>query len=332
MRSQQSTGSRFESAPRSLLYLLLGAAIIKISVLLINGASIFPDSRKYVAYADAILDPGRAFAPVVWGAEAVPPFIFRFPGYPLILAGAKLVSAAHYTFVVVIFQSVLNGAAAYLIFRVTERLLQSRAAALLVAVLYIFSESMLWDNSILPDSIYGSLFNIVLFGLLGHLLGCWRLTLGRSTGLAALWGYSVLTRDSRLYFSVLPIMLTIAIAIRSEDRFALRIGHLLVFVGVAGGMMGAYVMLNRCRSTGEAFFSVTGLQNWLRPVFDVARYGYAQPFTGDDLVSRTMSETMTGFGLSTCSAKMGLCVFMLLGLSCGLGFFWRRSASCAGRE
>jgi len=90
---------------------------------------------------------------------------------------------------------------------------------------------MLWDNSILPDSIYGSLFNIVLFGLLGHLLGCWRLTLGRSTGLAALWEYSVLTRDSGLYFSVLPIMLTIAIAIRSEDRFALRIGHLLVFVG-----------------------------------------------------------------------------------------------------
>ncbi|MGB0056363.1 MAG: hypothetical protein WBQ20_06310, partial [Methyloceanibacter sp.] len=36
--------------------------------------------------------------------------------------------------------------------------------------------------------------------------------------------------------------------------------------------------------------------NWLRPVFDVARYGYAQPFTGDDLVSRTMRETMTGFG------------------------------------
>ena len=201
-----------------------------------------------------------------------------------------------------------------------------------MAVLYIFSESMLWDNSILPDSIYGSLFNIVLFGLLGHLLGCWRLTLGRSTGLAALWGYSVLTRDSRLYFSVLPIMLTIAIAIRSEDRFALRIGHLLVFVGVAGGMMGAYVMLNRCRSTGEAFFSVTGLQNWLRPVFDVARYGYAQPFTGDDLVSRTMRETMTGFGLSTCSAKMGLCVFMLLGLSCGLVFFGGEAPAALGER
>ena len=42
-------------------------------------------------------------------------------------------------------------------------------------------------------------------------------------------------------------------------------------------MMSVYVMLNRYR-TGEAFFSITGLENWLRPVFDIARYGYAQPY------------------------------------------------------
>jgi hypothetical protein len=295
VQSRQSTGARFRGASRSVLYLLLGAAIVKLSVLLVSGPSIFPDSRKYIAYADAILDHGRAFAPLVWGAEAIPSFIFRFPGYPFILAGAKLVSPAHYAFVVVIFQSVLNGAAIYLIFRVTERLLQSRGAALLVAVLYILSESMLWDNSILPDSIYGSLFNIVVFGLLGHLLGCWRLTLGRSAGLAALWGYSVLTRDSGLYFTLLPIMLTIAIAIHTEGRVMGRISHFLVFALVTGGMMAAYVMLNHYR-TREAFFSITGLENWLRPVFDIARHHYAQPFAGDDLVSRTVRETMTGFG------------------------------------
>jgi hypothetical protein len=295
VQSRQSIGTRFRGASRSVLYLLSGAAIIKLSALLVSGPSIFPDSRKYIAYADAILDHGRAFAPLVWGAEAIPSFIFRFPGYPFILAGAKLVSPAHYAFVVVIFQFVLNGAATYLIFRVAERLLQSRGAALLVAVLYIFSESMLWDNSILPDSIYGSLFNIVVFGLLGHLLGCWRLTLGRSAGLAALWGYSVLTRDSGLYFTVLPIMLTIAIAIHSEGRFMGRIGLFLVFALVTSGMMAAYVVSNRYR-TGEAFFSITGLENWLRPIFDIARYHYAQPFAGDDLVSRTVRETMTGFG------------------------------------
>jgi hypothetical protein len=293
--SQQSMGTCREPAPRSMLYLLLGAAILKISLLLINGPSIDPDSHKYIAYADAILDRGRAFAPLVWGTEAVPPFVFRLPGYPLILAGAKLISPTHYAFIVVIFQCVLNLAATYLIFSVSERLLQSSRAALLVAILYIFSESMLWDNSIMPDSIYASLFNIVIFGLIGHLIGCWRLTLADGAGLAALWGYSILTRDSGLYFTVFPIMLTIAIALRSEGHFVFRIGHFLVFVLVTGGMMGAYVMLNRYR-TGEAFFSITGLENWLRPVFDMARYGYAQPFTGEDLVSRTVRETMTEYG------------------------------------
>ena len=293
--AQPPTGSRFESAPRSLLYLLLGAAILKISLLLINGPSIDPDSHKYIAYADAILEHGRAFAPLVWGGEAVPPFVFRLPGYPLILAGVKLVSPTHYGFVVVIFQCVLNLAATCLIFRVSERLLQSSRGALLVAVLYIFSESMLWDNSIMPDSIYASLFNIVIFGLIGHLIGCWRLTLAGGAGLATLWGYSILTRDSGLYFTVFPIMLTIAIALRSKGHFVFRIGHFLLFVLVTSGMIGAYVMLNRYR-TGEAFFSITGLENWLRPVFDMARYGYAQPFTGDDLVSRAVRETMTNYG------------------------------------
>ena len=295
MPLQQSTGTCYRPPPRSVFYLLVGAALIKISVLLINGPSIFPDSGIYVAYADAILDHGRAFAPLAWGAKAVPPFVFRLPGYPLVLTGAKLVSPIHYAFVAVIFQCVLNLAATYLIFRVTERLLQSSGAALLVAGLYIFSESMLWDNSILSDSTYGSLFNIVVFGLLGHLIGCWRLTLASSAGLAVLWGYSFLTRDSGLYFTALPIMLTIAIAIRGPGHFVLRLRHLVVFALVTGAMAGGYVMLNRYR-TGEAFFSITGLENWLRPVFDVARYGYAQPFMGEDLISGAVRETMTDYG------------------------------------
>jgi hypothetical protein len=75
-----------------------------------------------------------------------------------------------------------------------------------------------------------------------------------------------------------------------------RVGHFIVFALVVGGMMGMYVMLNLYR-TGEAVFSITGLANWLHPVFDMAKYGYAQPFTGDDLVSHTVRETMTNYEL-----------------------------------
>lgn len=295
MIMNSSVDACFQPARKPVFYLLAVAAIFKISVLLISGPSLHPDLNGYIAYADAILNHGRAFAPVVWGAEAAPLFIFRPPGYPLVLAGTKLVSPTHYALVAVVFQCVLNGAAVYLIYRVTERLFLSSAAALLVAVFYIFSELMLYDNSILSDSVYASLFNIVVFGLLGHLIGCWRLTLGRSAGLAALWACSVLTRDNGLYFTFLPIILTIAIAVRNEDRFVRRVGHFFVFALVTGGLIGAYIMLNRYR-TGETFFSITGSKNWLRPVFDMARYGYAQPFTGEDLVSSTVRETMTEYG------------------------------------
>jgi hypothetical protein len=88
----------FQAAQRPVFYLLGFAAIIKISVLLISGPSFDPDSNGDNAYADAILDHGRAFAPLVWGAEAIPLFIFRFPGYPLVLAGARLASTEHYAY------------------------------------------------------------------------------------------------------------------------------------------------------------------------------------------------------------------------------------------
>ena len=123
----------FQAAQRPVFYLLGFAAIIKISVLLISGPSFDPDSNGYNAYADAILDHGRAFAPLVWGAEAIPLFIFRFPGYPLVLAGAKLASTEHYPFITVILQCMLSGVAVYLIYRVVERLFLSSIAALVVA-------------------------------------------------------------------------------------------------------------------------------------------------------------------------------------------------------
>jgi hypothetical protein len=163
-----------------------------------------------------------------------------------------------------------------------------------VTILYAISGSMLWDNSILSDSIYGSLFNIVLFTLIGHLVGCWTLTLARVAGLAVLWGYSIWTRDSGAYFTLLPAALLIAVGATGSGRGARRFGHLLVFLSGTVIMTGAYVLLNWYRS-GEVFFSITGIENWLRPIFDMARYGYAQPFMGDGLVDRTVRETMVNY-------------------------------------
>jgi hypothetical protein len=283
------------------VYLLLAAGLFKAGLLAFIGPSPWPDTGLYVEFADAILDHGRAFAPIAWGVEAVPPFIFRLAGYPLILAAAKLLTPGYWQFLVVAVQGALNGVVIWLFLKVSAQLLRSGGAALVAAILYTFSGSMLWDNSLLSDSIYASLFNIVVLTLLGQVIGSWRLSRFGVAGLAVLWGYSILTRDSGLYFTFIPLILLLAGTISDKGRIERRSDQAaqqaIVFLVIVGGMVGGYVLLNWYR-TGEAFFGITGVENWLRPVFDMARYGYAQPFSGDDLVSQTVRETMTQYDLA----------------------------------
>jgi hypothetical protein len=93
---------------------------------------------------------------------------------------------------------------------------------------------------------------------------------------------------------VFHIILTIAIAVCSEDVFIRRrLGHFIIFALVTSAIVAMYIMLNRYR-TGEIFFSIVGLKNWLHPISDMARHGYAQPFIGDDLVSVAAQETLRG--------------------------------------
>ena len=286
------------SAPhrRAVLYFLAIVISGKLAILSLLGPSIWPDTGAYVSFADAILANGEAFHPIDWtGGSAAPPFVFRLAGYPLVLAVAKILSPGYYGSITVIFQIFLNMLAVILIFRVADCLAFSVNQMIFALALYVFSDSFLFDNSLLSDSIYGSLFNIVIFSLIGHVVGCWRLTLAGSLGLGLFWGFSTWTRDSGIYFTYLPIILLTVIAFRTSGGVLPRLGHLLAFTAVVVAMVGAYAMLNKYR-TGEFFFSITGVENWLRPVFDMAQYKYAEPFAGNDLVSETVRESMPDYG------------------------------------
>ena len=286
------------SAPhrRAVLYFLAIVISGKLAILSLLGPSIWPDTGAYVSFADAILANGEAFRPIDWtGGSAAPPFVFRLAGYPLVLAVAKILSPGYYGSITVIFQIFLNMLAVILIFRVADCLAFSVNQMIFALALYVFSDSLLFDNSLLSDSIYGSLFNVVIFSLIGHVVGCWRLTLVGTLGLGLLWGFSTWTRDSGIYFTYLPIILLTAIAFRTSGGVLRRLSHLLAFTAVVVAMVGAYAALNKYR-TGEVFFSITGVENWLRPVFDMAQYKYAEPFAGDDLVSETVREGMPDYG------------------------------------
>lgn len=271
------------------------AAAVKLLMLALNGPSGSADSFGYIDFANAILDHGRAFAPVPWGAEATPPFIFRPPGYPLLLAAAKLISADDYASVIVVAQIAANLATTYLVFRVGARLLRSSGAALAVVVLYVGSTSLLWDNAVLSDSLFASFWNVVVFALLGHLVGCWRLKLRHFCGLGVVCGYSLWLRDVGIYLTVLPAALLALVVLRERAHRTVAVAGLGLFLLLSGGFAGATVLLNLHR-TGEVFFSISGVANWLQPIFAVAAHGQAQPFAGDDLISTAVRETATGYG------------------------------------
>ncbi len=263
------------------------------------GPSIWPDSGGYIAFAEAILDQGKPFRPIdCIGGGATPLFVFRLAGYPFVLAGAKLLSAENCASITVIFQIYLNGIAVVLVFKVIAHLGFSVGQIIAVLSLYVFSDSLLLDNSILSDSIYGSLFNIVVFSLIGHAIGCWRLTLLGTLGLGFPWGFSTWTRDSGIYFTYVPAILTLAGARSNAGGLARRLSFLCAFLIAVAGMTGAYAALNKYR-TGEYFFSITGVANWLHPVFAMVKYGYAQPFDGDDPVSEMLREGLPDYEYPT---------------------------------
>jgi len=270
--------------------LVAGVVAVKLAILALVGPSVSQDTPFYIIYADAILD-GSAFAPLAWTAASVSGLVFRTAGYPLVLAAAKFVAPNFWAPLAIIVQIALGIIVLILVFRVAARLVRSTGWALTAALVFACSRALLWDNSLMSDGVYADLFNIVILSLLGDLLGCWRLSASKLAGLGVLWGYSLWTRDNGLYFTFLPLLLLLAGSLRGGFDWR-RLGRPIGFVVIVAAMVGGYSLLNLHR-TGEAFFSLTGLQNYLRPLFDMRAYGYADPFTGDDLVSRTVRETMT---------------------------------------
>jgi hypothetical protein len=271
--------------------ILVAAALGKCLLLLIVGPSFQPDSGGYVGFANSILS-GAAFRAFDFKAEALPELAFRMAGYPLIIAAAKLLSADYWADIVVLLQCAVTLLTTTLIFVVLRRAFASLWVPVFVAVLYLCSGSLLWDNSILSDSLYSSLFTIVIFALLGVLVGSWKLGRG-AFGLGLLWGFSLLFRDSGVYFTVFPLALLCVLAWR--DRASAHAGDIVGFLIAVGGVVGSYVLFNWYR-TGSVFFGITGVANWLRPVFDMARYHYADPFQGQDVVSTIMRHRPPVYG------------------------------------
>lgn len=290
---------------RDLIALALVFAF-KIVLSLSVAPAIWPDSALYGVFTDALLDPARSWLlNEEWGKVASPGLFLRTGGYPLVLAAARVVGGDAAPTLTLVFQTLLSCATllvAYRLYAFLDRRFAWRLAFLLFTA---FSLSLLFDVSLLSDSLYASLF---LFGVLpwiGCLIGAWR---GRWWWWPLMgfgWGWSIWTRDAGLYFTLLPILFGLVLAVRafraspngpSEGRWAALSWLIAValFVGPVVGMVAAYRAWNEAR-TGHAFISIVSQHNWARPVFDMAITGWVDPFAGDDPISRVVRDNHIGY-------------------------------------
>ncbi|HWK46558.1 MAG TPA: hypothetical protein VNT30_17690 [Stellaceae bacterium] len=282
------------ASPIAWKYLTVSAILaLKLILLLHYGALTSDDTGNYLDVAHAILHEPNAFSAVPdWHSAALPRLAFRSYGYPLLIAGGQWLVGDGYGVLLVTCQILLSVVVTALLFDEALRIARNGALAAVATLLYGVSIAVLWDGTVMSDSFYAAAFNLVLLAIIRHYRRGQPFGLAAALALGALWGWSIWLRDNGVYFTIIPA------AILCLPRFTggvpRRVAQAGAFLLPVILMVGGYTAWNAYR-TGESFFSMTGVANYLRPAFDIARRGGADPFDDGSPLSRLVKTTMADY-------------------------------------
>jgi hypothetical protein len=261
--------------------LLSLAALVKLALLLRFGALPSDDSGGYLALAHAIqTDPAIWSSVPGWHRQALPLYAFRPYGYPALIALAQMLAGSQFGVLLILLQIALSLVVGSMLFDVCRQMApHARWIAGAALGFYFSSVTLLWDQSIMSDSLFASLFNIVLLSLVaGRVRG-----LATITALGLAWAGAVLLREVGLYLTVIPLVLLVMLPRLGRWR------RIVAFLVPVVALTGLYASWNHAR-TGTAFLSITGVANYLRPGFDLTIMELATPFDGDDPLSRIVQQ------------------------------------------
>jgi len=261
--------------------LLFLAALVKFGLLLRYGALPSDDSGAYLALAHALqTDPAIWSSVPGWHTQALPLYAFRPYGYPALIALTQILAGSKFGVLLVAVQIACSLLVGSMLFDVCRQMAPgSRWIAGAAVGFYFTSVTLLWDQSIMSDSLFASLFNIVLLTLAAGRVR--RLITLSALGVA--WAAAVLLRDVGLYLTVIPLVFLFMLP--RLRRWQCIASFLLPVIAVTG----LYASWNHAR-TGTAFLSITGVANYLRPGFDLTIMGLATPFDGEDPLSRIVQQ------------------------------------------
>lgn len=279
-----------------LIAFLLALWMVKIALLLALGPAIFPDSGLYLFLGQDILDNSSWWRDGGWGTGFAPAALLRPYGYPLLVAAAKLLAGPWFALLLGILQATVSVGVLGLFLWVAGGLLKDRRLLAGVTLLYALSGFVLFDVALLTDSLYASLFLIVLLVLGAQIQG--RLIPG-PTGASLLglaWAASLSLRDVGLFHTVLPLAGVILAARHHRLGWGRSLALSGCFLAPVALFVATIVAWNLQRA-GHPFFSITGAVNWLWPSVNMTDRGLADPFDCADLVCRTARAHGIGKGM-----------------------------------
>ncbi len=268
------------------------AAAVKLIAIFAIGPVYYPDSGEYRDIARLILSGTQWLHDSGFNSAALPPTVFRPLGYPLILAGVTALTGDFAMPVVIALQSLLSLIALWCVLRVAVQIFGPAGLwPAFVALAWTGSVAFLFDLAILTDSLYGSLFVIVVFSAISAWLRSEPLTVAAAAALGILWGYSMWIRGVGLVFTPLVLVPFLIVAWRHRRAGSMA---LIAFLVPAAALAGVYMGWNHYR-TGHAFIATSGQVTFLQPLFEMGKRGEKNMLSGDGPVDRLVRAEAPNF-------------------------------------
>jgi len=275
---------------KQFLAVFLFIVIVKAVLLVTLGPAIMPDSDSYIRIGQALLDDPSLWRHVEWTQVYSPEKLFRPYGYPLLIAGAKLVSESGFQWIMIAAQTVVSLAVLLYVARFARCFIENERLFLVLVTLSALSGSMLFDLTILTDSFYSSLFIFVFIAICAQIAGYAQPRFGFSVLLGLAWAVSITLRDVGLMHSFLPLVGLILMGLGRRLGWGRTLAHAMLFLLPVAVLYFGVTHWNQYR-TGHAFFSITGGINWLWPSVNMLDRGLADPFSCQDAICR-MAQTI----------------------------------------
>jgi hypothetical protein len=259
---------------------LVALAVFKLGLLAVFGPTWEPDWGSYRQFADLILAGGDWVRDAGLSTDAVPLTLFRSIGYPLLVALFRGVfgTGPVHLYAIVLFQIGVSLGATVLIWHLALALLKCRRAALLAAAGHAGALTILYDQSLLSDSLYASLFIICWAVPLVAFLRHRPMRLAVLAVLGALYGYSCLQRGTGLVFLALVVPAVAAWTWRGAHGWR-RVAALVAFLVPVALVTGGDMAWNRMR-TGHWLMTTGAQYVMIQPMMKAAGRGHAV-FDGD---------------------------------------------------